>query len=270
MLNRRADDGKDSRRFDFKKKHFDASRKATEVQKPKKRKISAFSEQNTDFDGVELDTTTRIYGCATMWHENTQEMAEMLKSIFRIDEDYCSRFVARKFMSIEDPDFYEWETHIFFDDCMERSSDVKDEFIINQFVCLLLKMVEECGRKWYGKRNFKIEVPEIYTTPYGGRIIWNLPGGTKIICHLKDKNKIRHKKRWSQCMYMYYFLGFQLMDNPKLTDAQKEVRAENTFLLALDGDVDFQPEAIIKLVDLMKRNPDVGAACGRIHPIGSG
>ena len=69
----------------------------------------------------------------------------------------------------------------------------------------------------------------------------------------------------------------------------KKVRAENTFLLALDGDVDFQPEAIIKVqcssifsklfcdekingqvVDLMKRNPDVGAACGRIHPTGSG
>ena len=63
-----------------------------------------------------------------------------------------------------------------------------------------------------------------------------------------------------------------------------KVRAENTFLLALDGDVDFQPEAIIKVgqgcllatrnhrqvVDLMKRNPDVGAACGRIHPTGSG
>ena len=49
-----------------------------------------------------------------------------------------------------------------------------------------------------------------------------------------------------------------------------QVRAENTYLLALDGDVDFQPEAIIKLVDLMKRNPDVGAACGRIHPTGSG
>ena len=24
-------------------------------------------------------------------------------------------------------------------------------------------------------------------------------------------------------MYMYYFLGHQLMDNPSLTDAQKEV-----------------------------------------------
>ena len=76
--------------------------------------------------------------------------------------------------------------------------------------------------------------------------------------------------RWSQIMYMYYFLGYQLMEDKTLTSARKEVRSENTFLLALDGDVDFQPEAIIKVVDLMKRNPKVGAACGRIHPTGSG
>ena len=101
----------------------------------------------------------------------------------------------------------------------------------------------------------KVPYPVKYPTPYGGRLIWTLPGGTKIICHLKDKNKIRHKKRWSQCMYMYYFLGYQLEANDNLTTAQKELRARNTFLLALDGDVDFQPDAIIKLVDLMKRNP---------------
>ena len=94
-----------------------------------------------------------------------------------------------------------------------------------------------------------------YTTPYGGRLVWTLPGETKIVCHVKDKEKIRHKKRWSQIMYMYYFLGFHLEGNDKLTEAQKKLRARNTYLLALDGDVDFQPEAIIKLVDLMKRNP---------------
>ena len=56
-------------------------------------------------------------------------------------------------------------------------------------------------------------------------------------------------------MYMNYFLGYQISANNSLTEAQKELRARNTFLLALDGDVDFQPDAIIKLVDLMKRNP---------------
>ena len=30
-----------------------------------------------------------------------------------------------------------------------------------------------------------------------------------------------------------------------------------------------QPDAIIKLVDLMKRNPRIGASCGRIHPTGN-
>ena len=37
------------------------------------------------------DKITRIKGCATMWHENSDEICEMLKSIFRMDEDYCAR-----------------------------------------------------------------------------------------------------------------------------------------------------------------------------------
>ena len=61
-----------------------------------------------------------------------------------------------------------------------------------------------------------------------------------------------------------------LLDGRELTEEQKDLRAQNTYLLALDGDVDFQPDAIIKLIDLMKRNPGVGASCGRIHPTGSG
>ena len=43
-----------------------------------------------------------------------------------------------------------------------------------------------------------IPPPTRYPTPYGGRLEWTCPGGNKIIAHLKDKVKIRHKKRWSQ------------------------------------------------------------------------
>ena len=54
--------------------------------------------------------------------------------------------------------------------------------------------------------------------------------------------------RWSQIMYMYYFLGYQLKgDNSLKTEEEKRHRANNTFLLALDGDVDFQPDAIVKV-----------------------
>lgn len=48
------------------------------------------------------------------------------------------------------------------------------------------------------------------------------------------------------------------------------LQAENTFLLALDGDVDFTPGAVRLLLDRMRKNSRVGASCGRIHPIGSG
>ena len=49
-----------------------------------------------------------------------------------------------------------------------------------------------------------------------------------------------------------------------------DVQAENTFILALDGDIDFKPDAVRLLVDRMKKNKKVGATCGRIHPIGAG
>jgi chitin synthase len=51
---------------------------------------------------------------------------------------------------------------------------------------------------------------------------------------------------------------------------RKEVIAKNTFILALDGDIDFKPEAVLLLLDLMKKDEKLGAVCGRIHPTGSG
>lgn len=69
---------------------------------------------------------------------------------------------------------------------------------------------------------------------------------------------------------MYYLLGYKLTHRTDLEVERKEVIAENTFILALDGDIDFQPNAVELLVDLMKKNRNLGAACGRIHPIGSG
>lgn len=70
-------------------------------------------------------------------------------------------------------------------------------------------------------------------------------------------------------MYMYYLLGFRLMELP-IEKERREILAENTYILTLDGDIDFRPSAVKTLVDLMKRDKDLGAACGRIHPIGRG
>ena len=143
-----------------------------------------------------------------------------------------------------------------------------DWSVCNRFVKLLVSIMDEAA-SYVHETNIRMRPPKKYPTPYGGRLEWLLPGKTKMIAHLKDKSKIRHRKRWSQVMYMYYLLGHRLMELPISVD-RKEVMAENTFLLTLDGDIDFQPHAVQLLIDLMKKNRNLGAACGRIHPVGSG
>ncbi|XP_043252423.1 chitin synthase chs-2 [Colletes gigas] len=214
------------------------------------------------------DHVTRIYACATMWHENKEEMMEFLKSILRLDEDQCARRVAQKYLKVVDPDYYEFETHIFFDDAFELADHDENESQVNRFVKLLVGTLDEAASDVHQTR-MHVRAPKKYPTPYGGRLVWTLPGKTKMIAHLKDKSKIRHRKRWSQVMYMYYLLGHRLMELPISVD-RKEMIAENTYLLTLDGDIDFQPAAVKLLVDLMKKNKNLGAACGRIHPVGSG
>ena len=49
---------------------------------------------NSTYAFNEEDERTRIMGCATMWHESSEEMIEMIKSIFRIDEDYSARWLC--------------------------------------------------------------------------------------------------------------------------------------------------------------------------------
>lgn len=213
-------------------------------------------------------------------------MIEFLKSIMRLDEDQCARRVAQKYLRVVDPDYYEFESksliqylngdfnnvffiaHIFFDDAFEISDHSDDDIQVNRFVKLLVATIDDAASDVH-QTTIRVRAPKKYPTPYGGRLVWTLPGKTKMIAHLKDKDRIRHRKRWSQVMYMYYLLGHRLMELPISVD-RKDVVAENTYLLTLDGDIDFQPNAVTLLVDLMKKNRILGAACGRIHPIGSG
>ncbi|CAG9533278.1 unnamed protein product [Cercopithifilaria johnstoni] len=212
------------------------------------------------------DAVTKIYVCATMWHETAIEMTCMLKSIFRLDEDQCARRNAQKYLKIIDPDYYEFEAHIFFDDAFDINE--YGEPVINKFVQQLVDKIDEAASALH-QTQMRLKPPKKISTPYGGRLSFIMPGKNRLMIHLKDKQKIRLRKRWSQVMYLYYLLGYQLM--MKVDDeVRKEIISENTFILTLDGDVDFSPQCVHLLVDLMKKDRRLGAACGRIHPRGSG
>ncbi|CAG2118197.1 unnamed protein product, partial [Medioppia subpectinata] len=217
------------------------------------------------------DETVRIYMCATMWHESSDEMIQMLKSVLRMDIDQSARRQAMKWFNAKSTDYYEIEIHILFDDAfIDRFSEVggqtTKERVVNSYVTQFAEVIDKAASHVH-ECNIRLKTPALTPTPYGGQLVWTLPGTNKLYVHLKDKELIRHKKRWSQVMYMYYLLGFRMKD---VEEEKRDKIAENTFILALDGDINFRPKAVRLLLDLMIKHKNLGAACGRIHPIGGG
>jgi len=78
---------------------------------------------------------------------------------------------------------------------------------------------------------------------------------------------------------MYYLLGYKLLSKyPEdygenfswKTSSKTKLSADRTFILTVDGDVQFEPDSVQQLVTELQRDSNVGVACGRIHPMGSG
>jgi len=59
------------------------------------------------------DRITKIYACATMWHEERNEMNQLVGSILRLDEDHCAISVMQKYYKIQIKDYYELESKLY-------------------------------------------------------------------------------------------------------------------------------------------------------------
>ncbi|KAJ3593437.1 hypothetical protein NHX12_005772 [Muraenolepis orangiensis] len=229
-----------------------------------------------------------IYLCATMWHENYEEMLKILTSMFRLDRYRGDPNEVHK-------DRFDFECHIYVDDSFFTQKE-SGKRLVNEYVDTLIFVVIEVYRVFTHKEPDDVSILE---TPYGGRLMFVMPEGNMLYIHLKDKALIRNKKRWSQIMYLYYLLGWKgfVGKNPqqitrkdnlcrssmvsleaaggffvpqrdsKTKTKTTDIEDDNIFIMALDGDTDFQPKA---LVLLLRMYGNVGAACGRIHPTGMG
>uniref|UniRef100_A0A674ELD8 chitin synthase n=1 Tax=Salmo trutta TaxID=8032 RepID=A0A674ELD8_SALTR len=250
-----------------------------------KMKVVQTRNQESVVDDVE---NCVIYLCATMWHETYDEMLKILTSMFRLDR-------YRGDPKEEHKDVFDFECHIFVDDAFMIDKETGKKFI-NEYVTDLIHVVIEVYRVFTNKEPDDVSIIE---TPYGGRLMFVMPEGNMLYFHLKDKQLIRNKKRWSQIMYLYYLLGWKgyIVKNPQKITRQnnpcraslisldgesfllpqhdndskrKHISDDNTYIMALDGDTDFHPAALILLVDRLRKYSNVGAACGRIHPTGMG
>ncbi|KAL3887259.1 hypothetical protein ACJMK2_027203 [Sinanodonta woodiana] len=192
-------------------------------------------------DPREKAKRTKVYICTTMYRENEAEMRQLLESINRINH---AQSVGHK----------HFQSHIFFDGGVNKDSSPTDFAL--QLIGLLNTTlgvdIDNCCKM---------------KTPYGVSLAWKLkdvgehPGMT-VQVHLKDNFKVKSKKRWSQVMYMSYVLDF-------LMKQSSEVRDDETYILCTDADVYFNASNVEALLDLMTRDPSVGAVCARTHPQGN-
>lgn len=193
---------------------------------------------------------TKVYICTTMYRETREEMEQLLKSICRVKDAQTHS------------DKY-FESHVFFD------GGVKDKTPTDFALQLISLLPETLG--------VETMMCTRSITAYGMKLSWQLiPNGERrqtrgmiFTIHLKDNRKVKNKKRWSQIMYMSYVLDFlvrQYVD----ASGNSQVDDRNAFILTTDADVNFTPDSVEALLDLMTRDQSVGAVCARTHPIGFG
>ena len=99
------------------------------------------SESNTDsaaYNGKYL-----LYICSTMWHENENEMLQLLKSIMRLDFDQSKKRkteTVNKSNSVNH-DIFDYEAHVFFDDAIINLPNGSSE--PNSFVQQLINIIKD-------------------------------------------------------------------------------------------------------------------------------
>ncbi|XP_035669145.1 chitin synthase chs-1-like [Branchiostoma floridae] len=208
---------------------------------------SAEDPPQGDLEQRAKDLGGRVMICTTMYRETWDEMSKYLDSIKRVAASDLDKLVGNE---SENSWAGQFEAHVYFDNGL-RGDKLTD--FSAQLVCLVKDKYPD-----------SVEIPPRKTW-YGWKLRWDLSGSLRLplTIHLKDNQKVKSKKRWSQVMYMESAVDSQ---------RNKEINKRVKYILATDGDVDFDASSIVAMLLQMKsdREGQVGAVCARTHPVGSG
>lgn len=69
-----------------------------------------FDKKEINIHDKHMDRVTKIYACATMWHEEKSEMNHLVGSILRLDKDQCAMCITQHHYETHIKDYYELQS----------------------------------------------------------------------------------------------------------------------------------------------------------------
>ena len=200
----------------------------------------------------------RVDICTTMYQEKKHEQEQLVKSLKEVYQQSLKHNEEARDETKKHWRETEYEAHIFFD------GGAKDGQV-RKYAKTLMDLLGD----------YSNQQPRYTEMPFGLQAKVLLHGNKNLHVYLKDNNKVKNKKRWSQVMYMSYVTSRCGLSElpPKVEEPIAEtddVEMENRFILTTDGDVEFRYEDIECLLDMLQADLDVAGVCARTHPIGSG
>ncbi|CAI9728091.1 Hypothetical predicted protein [Octopus vulgaris] len=130
-----------------------------------------------------VPSVSKVFICTTMYREAEFEMKRLLKSLEGLS---LSKKLSHVYM----------ESHVILDNGCNGND-------LGEFALQLLSLLQN---------ELNIARTEVYANrmPYGLQLQWILNGGVPFFLHLKDTQKVKPKKRWSQVLYMNYVMSFRV------------------------------------------------------------
>ncbi|KAL5496453.1 hypothetical protein EMCRGX_G012737 [Ephydatia muelleri] len=237
-----------------------------------------------------------IFICSTMYQEDREEMKQLLYSIFQLA------------LHCKENKYDHFESHIFLDGGANGTQMTyfalqlfslftlfkeMDQFKTLQFEPEMFQRINTpygIQLRWEIVDAMPIHVHLKDSTKIKNKKRWSQVMYMNYVLNFRIKKNIhrldswreqeRHQRRtilvtgidgkFTESATYEYDTEFIHADDPGCRQTHPKMDYDNTCILTTDADIQFTPESVTVLLDILDSDPQVGAVCGRTHPKGSG